>query len=117
MQRRRGASTNAAPVVATEDFTIDLAAKTVMVRGEDVRLTPTEWRVVEVLVRHEGMLVTQRQLLHDAWGPAYETETDYLRTYLAAIRRKLEPTPSAPQYFVTEPGMGYRFVSGNTGVR
>jgi len=98
------------PVTETADFSIDLPEKQVTTSAGPVRLTPTEWRVVEVLVRNEGKLVTQRQLLQAVWGPEYETETEYLRTYMAAIRRKLEPTPSVPQYFLTEPGMGYRFV-------
>jgi two-component system, OmpR family, KDP operon response regulator KdpE len=96
-------------VVSTEDFTIDLGAKTVTTTQGPVRLTPTEWRIVEELVRSEGRLVSQRQLLQHVWGPQYETETDYLRTYLASLRRKLEPNPATPRYFITEPGMGYRF--------
>jgi two-component system KDP operon response regulator KdpE len=108
---RRATPIDEAPVVVTEAFSVDLAAKRVT-RGRDggeVRLTPTEWHVVEVLVRHPGKLVSQRQLLHDVWGPQYEKETNYLRLYLAQIRRKLEPDPSRPRYFITEPGMGYRF--------
>ena len=91
------------------DFTIDLAAKRSRRRtARAVRLTPTEWHVLEVLVRDEGKLVGQRQLLQEVWGPAYETETNYLRVYLAQLRRKLEPDPSQPRYLITEPGMGYR---------
>jgi two-component system KDP operon response regulator KdpE len=98
------------PVVVTEDFTIDLAVKQATAKdGTLVHLTPTEWGVLEVLVRNEGKLVSQRQLLQEVWGPQYEKETDYLRVYLAAIRRKLEPDSSRPRYFITEPGMGYRF--------
>jgi len=98
------------PVVETPDFVIDLAAKKVTLRsGEVVHLTPTEWAIVEQLARHPGRLVTQRQLLQTVWGPQYESETNYLRVYLAAIRRKLEPDPARPRYFLTEPGMGYRF--------
>jgi len=78
-----------------------------------VRLTPTEWHLVEVLVRHPGKLVSQRQLLQEVWGPRYEEETNYLRVYMAQIRRKLEPEPSHPRYFITEPGMGYRFEPGD----
>jgi two-component system KDP operon response regulator KdpE len=97
-------------VIETPDFTIDLAAKRVRnPAGEDVRLTPIEWGIVSTLVRNRGKLVTQRHLLQEVWGPQYETETEYLRVHLAAIRRKLEPTPSRPRYFVTEAGMGYRF--------
>jgi two-component system KDP operon response regulator KdpE len=97
-------------VIETPDFTIDLAAKRAhKPDGADVRLTPIEWGIVSTLVRNRGKLVTQRHLLQEVWGPQYETETEYLRVHLAAIRRKLEPTPSRPRYFVTEAGMGYRF--------
>ena len=97
-------------MVCTSDFTADLAAKQVTrVDGADVRLTPTEWQLLEILVRNSGRLVTQRQLLREVWGPAYETETNYLRVYLAQLRRKLEPEPSRPKYLLTESGMGYRF--------
>ena len=93
----------------TPDFTLDLAAKRALKGAEEVRLTPTEWHLVEVLVRSRGKLVAQRQLLHEVWGPQYETETNYLRVFMAQIRRKLEPEPAQPRYFITEPGMGYRF--------
>jgi two-component system, OmpR family, KDP operon response regulator KdpE len=101
-----------APVVVTADFTIDLAAKRVRRDGAEVRLTPTEWQIVELLVRNPGRLVTQRQLLQGVWGPRYETETNYLRVFMAQIRRKLEPDPSRPRHFMTEPGVGYRFEPG-----
>jgi two-component system, OmpR family, KDP operon response regulator KdpE len=98
------------PLVATESFTLDLAAKVATrADGTIVRLTPTEWAIVEMLVRSPGKLVPQRQLLREVWGPQYETETPYLRVYLAAIRRKLELNPPQPRHFITEPGMGYRF--------
>ena len=106
---RRGAPGEDLPVVATNDFTIDLAAKRVVRDGVEVRLTPTEWHLLELLVRGDGRLVTQRELLQQVWGPAYQRETNYLRVYLAQLRRKLEPDPSRPRYLVTEPGMGYRF--------
>ncbi|MFD7990348.1 response regulator [Streptomyces mexicanus] len=95
--------------VETDEFTVDLAAKKVNRRGRDVRLTPTEWHLLEVLVRNTGRLVSQKQLLQEVWGPSYGTETNYLRVYMAQLRRKLEADPSHPQHFVTEPGMGYRF--------
>ena len=98
-------------LVETEDFTIDLAAKKVRRDGEEVRLTPTEWNLVEVLVRNRGRLVAQTQLLQDVWGPQYHDETNYLRVFMAQVRRKLEPEPAQPRYFITEPGMGYRFES------
>jgi two-component system KDP operon response regulator KdpE len=106
---RRGAPTEAGSVIETMDFSVDFAGKKVTKEGEPIRLTPTEWHLVEVLARHPGMLVTQRRLLQEVWGPQYEEETNYLRVFMAQIRRKLEPDPSAPRYFITEPGMGYRF--------
>ena len=96
-------------VVETDDFIIDLAAKLATRDGADVRLTATEWQIVEILVRNAGRLVTQRQLLQQVWGPKYETETHYLRVYMGQIRRKLEPVPSDPRYFLTAARMGYRF--------
>ncbi|HEY7137965.1 MAG TPA: response regulator [Acidimicrobiia bacterium] len=110
---RRAAPADEAPVVTTPDFSIDLASKQVRRDGSEVRLTPTEWHVVELLVRNRGKLVTQQQLLQQVWGPEYHRETHYLRFYLSQIRRKLEPDPSQPRYFITEPGMGYRFVAAD----
>jgi len=108
---RRQAPDAAAPVVRTAAFTIDLAAKTASTAGAGaVRLTPTEWHLLEVLVRNSGRLVGQRQLLQEVWGPQYERETNYLRVYIAQLRRKLEADPSKPRHLLTEPGMGYRFV-------
>jgi two-component system KDP operon response regulator KdpE len=106
---RRGAPAEEAAVITTPDFTIDLAAKRVTRDGVEIRLTPTEWHIVEVLVRNQGKLVPQRQLLREVWGPDYHDETNYLRVFLAQVRRKLEPEPARPRYFRTEPGMGYRF--------
>jgi two-component system KDP operon response regulator KdpE len=108
---RRSTPNEAEATLDTPDFTIDLAAKQVKHNGAEVHLTPTEWQIVEVLVRNRGKLVTQQHLLQQVWGPAYETETHYLRIYMSQIRRKLEPDPPRPRYFVTEPGMGYRFVA------
>ncbi|MGJ5830685.1 response regulator [Streptomyces ossamyceticus] len=96
-------------LVETAGFTVDLAAKKVNRGGEDVRLTPTEWQLLEVLVRNTGRLVSQKQLLQEVWGPSYGKETNYLRVYMAQLRRKLESNPSHPKHFITEPGMGYRF--------
>jgi two-component system KDP operon response regulator KdpE len=117
LARLRAALRRATPgeedaVVETDDFTVDLAAKRVRTSDGEVRLTPTEWHIVEVLVRNPGRLVTQRQLLQEVWGPQYERETNYLRVYLAQIRQKLEPDPSRPRYFITEARMGYRFEPG-----
>jgi two-component system KDP operon response regulator KdpE len=106
---RRNAPAPESALVETRDFVVDLAAKRVRRGDEEVRLTPTEWGLVEVLVRNAGKLVSQRQLLQDVWGPQYGEETNYLRVHMAHIRRKLEPEASRPRYFITEPGMGYRF--------
>ena len=100
------------PTIATPDFTIDLQAQRVTRNGADVHLTPTEWGIVAYMSRHAGRLVSQRQLLQHVWGPSYERETNYLRVHFAAIRRKLEPEPAQPRYFLTEPGVGYRFEAG-----
>jgi two-component system, OmpR family, KDP operon response regulator KdpE len=107
--RRATPTDEGAPVIQTPDFRVDLAAKQVTRDGREVRLTPTEWQLVELLVRNPGRLVSQRQLLQEVWGPKYQEETNYLRIFVAQIRRKLEPDPAHPRYFITEPGMGYRF--------
>ncbi|MBO3680437.1 response regulator [Streptomyces sp. NEAU-YJ-81] len=96
-------------VVTTEQFTVDLSAKKVQRDGRDVRLTPTEWHLLEVLIRHPGRLVTQKSLLQEVWGPTYSSQTNYLRVYMTQLRRKLEADPSHPRHLITEPGMGYRF--------
>lgn len=109
---RRAAPGDEAATVTTADFEVDLAAKRIVRDGVEVHLTPTEWGLVEILVRNPDKLVPQRQLLRSVWGPRYEFETNYLRVYMAQIRRKLEPEPARPRYFITEPGMGYRFEGG-----
>jgi len=106
---RRATPDPPAPVVHTASFVVDLAAKKVERDGVTVRLTPTEWHVLEILVRNTGKLVSQTQLLREVWGPHFEHETNYLRVYLAQLRRKLEPEPAHPRYLITEPGIGYRF--------
>jgi two-component system KDP operon response regulator KdpE len=116
--RLRAALRRAAPapeeaVVETEHFTVDLGVKRITTPGGEVKLTPTEWHIIELLVKNRGKLVSQRQLLKEVWGPTYEDQTNYLRVFLAQIRRKLEPNPAQPRYFITEPGMGYRFESAN----
>ena len=88
---------------------MDLGAHRITTSAGEIRLTPTEWHLLEVLVRHPGQLVTQRQLLHEVWGPAYGTETNYLRVYISQLRRKLEHDPTNPRHIITEPGVGYRF--------
>ena len=97
------------PIVETASFTVDLAAKKVTKNGGEVHLTPTEWGMLEMLVRNRGKLVGRDELLTQVWGPAYAKETQYLRVYLAQLRRKLENDPSNPKHLLTEAGMGYRF--------
>jgi two-component system KDP operon response regulator KdpE len=106
---RRSTSDSDGSVVSAGALHIDLAARRVERAGVLVHLTPKEWGVVAVLVRSPGHLVTQRDLLTQVWGPGYEGESEYLRTVLARVRRKLEDDPSAPRHFITEPGVGYRF--------
>jgi two-component system, OmpR family, KDP operon response regulator KdpE len=107
--RRSTATAAVDPVVQTSTLRIDLAARKVARQGQEVRLTPTEWHLLEALVRHSGKLVTGQQLLRDIWGPAYTEETNYLRVYMAQLRRKLELDPAHPRHLITEPGVGYRF--------
>jgi two-component system KDP operon response regulator KdpE len=110
LRRRQPAA--GSPVVTTAAFSVDLAAKRVRASDRaDVRLTPTEWSVLEVLARRAGSLVTQRELLDQVWGPQYVNETHYLRVYVGQLRRKLEPDPAHPRHLVTEPGQGYRLVT------
>jgi two-component system, OmpR family, KDP operon response regulator KdpE len=106
---RRGPAEPSEPRVSLGDLTIDLAAKHVSRDGQDVRLTPTEWHLLEVLLHHPGKLLSQRQLLQEVWGPGYSDATGNLRLYMAQLRRKLEPDPARPRWLLTEPGMGYRF--------
>jgi two-component system KDP operon response regulator KdpE len=94
----------AAPAPAPDSSTSDAS-----VPAGELRLTPTEWRLLEALVRHPGKLVSQRQLITEVWGPAYTDDTSSLRLYVNRLRRKLEPDPSRPRHLLTEPGMGYRF--------
>lgn len=110
---RRQSTTADEPVITFGDVTVDLAARQVTRRDGDgthpVRLTPTEWQILEVLLRNPRRLVTRQSLLTQVWGPQYTTDTGYLRLYLSQLRKKLEPEPSRPRYLLTEPGMGYRF--------
>ncbi len=106
---RRSGPPEDAPQVKLGDLVVDLAAKRVDGSGGDVRLTPTEWHLLEVLLRNPGKLLSQQQLLTEVWGPGYAGATGNLRLYMAQLRRKLEPDPARPRWLITEPGMGYRF--------
>ena len=109
MVRRAGQVEDEAPVVQLGKNTIDLVSRKVVRDGSEVRLTPTEWHLLEVLVRHPGRLLSQRMLLDEVWGPGYETAQGNLRLYMGQLRRKLEPDPGRPRHLLNEPGMGYRF--------
>lgn len=108
---------DAAPVVHTEHFTIDLAARRVSRDGKDVALTRTQWQIVELFARHPGRLITRRQLLAAVWGieDGADADNNYVRVFMTRIRRKLEPDPADPRYFVTEPGSGLRFLPDGSG--
>ncbi|MFI6261837.1 response regulator [Micromonospora sp. NPDC051006] len=108
--RRLSAPTDATAALRIGQHTVDLADHTVTRDdGTEVKLTPIQWAVLEKLLRNPGKLVSQRQLLHDVWGPEYQNESNYLRQYLAQLRRKLEDDPARPRHLITEPGMGYRY--------
>jgi Response regulators consisting of a CheY-like receiver domain and a winged-helix DNA-binding domain len=99
------------PMVETDAFRIDLGMKRAAnAAGDEIRLTPTQWHLVEILVRNPDRLVSQRKLLEEVWGPSYVNQTNYLRQFMAQLRQKFEPDPARPRYFLTEPGMGVRFV-------
>jgi two-component system KDP operon response regulator KdpE len=118
VSRRAGADGDM-PQVRLGDVVVDLAAKRVMRSSEqtekdqpgngDIRLTPTEWHLLEVLLRNPGKLLSQQHLLAEVWGPGYADASGNLRLYMAQLRRKLEPDPARPRWLLTEPGMGYRY--------
>ena len=116
---RRQSGEGDVPQVRLGDLVVDLAAKRVLRRPRpdgqvqpDIRLTPTEWHLLEVLLRSPGKLLSQQQLLAEVWGPGYADAAGNLRLYMAQLRRKLEPDPARPRWLLTEPGMGYRFQPG-----
>ncbi|MCI9889253.1 response regulator transcription factor [Micrococcales bacterium 31B] len=112
--RRAVPAAEDSPTISTAAFDVDLFTKRVLRHGEEVRLTPTEWHLLELLARNPGQLISGETLLREVWGAAYVKETQYLRVYFAQLRRKLEDTPQAPRHLVTEPGRGYRLVTEQT---
>ena len=107
---RRTVSSPAGSDVAVGNWTVHLADRVISnAAGGTLRLTPTEWHLLDILLRNPGKLITQRELLRQVWGPRYQAETNYLRQYMAQLRRKLEDDPARPRQLLTEPGMGYRF--------
>jgi two-component system, OmpR family, KDP operon response regulator KdpE len=120
---RRTGTAEDLPRIKLGDLIVDLAAKRVTrqaagqaaghdAQQDDIRLTPTEWHLLEVLLRHPGKLLSRDQLLTEVWGPGYADATGNLRLYMAQLRRKLEPDPARPRWLITEPGMGYRYQPG-----
>lgn len=107
---RHAAGTEEEPVITAGDLSIDLARRGVTVKGEHVRLTPTEYEILKHLATNAGRVLTHKQLLCRIWGKQYENEVHYLRVYIGQLRRKIEPDPSRPRYVFTEPGVGYRLV-------
>jgi two-component system KDP operon response regulator KdpE len=113
----RRATTSSDPVIAVGDLSIDIAERTVTMRGERIKLSPHEFDLLRVLAQSQGKLLTHKMLLREVWGPAYQVEAHYLHVYVSHLRRKIEPDPSSPRYLLTEPGAGYRLVDpGVTGV-
>ncbi|QDZ13620.1 response regulator transcription factor [Humibacter ginsenosidimutans] len=109
---RRTPASDEEPRVSFDDVVVDLGARRVTKDGHPVRLTPTEWQILSLLVRNPDRLVTREAILTEVWGPHHTSDSGYLRLYLAQLRKKLEPEPSSPRFLITESGMGYRFVPG-----
>lgn len=107
---RRMPAADEEPRVEFADVLVDLAGRRVTRGGHPVRLTPTEWQILALLVRNPDRLVTREAILTEVWGPHHTSDSGYLRLYLAQLRKKLEPEPSRPRFLITEAGMGYRFV-------
>ena len=113
--RRAAADEDRSATVSFADVTVDLAARVVTRADQRVRLTPTEWQVLELLVRNPDRLVSRQTLLTEIWGPTHVNDSGYLRLYVAQLRKKLEPDPAHPRHLLTDPGMGYRFVPAGAG--
>lgn len=108
LRRTTSGSASETPAVTIGDLHVDMMHRTVTRNGAEVHLTPIEYRLLVALVRNVGRVVTQRQLLHEVWGPEYADANHYLRIYMQHLRHKLEADPSRPRYLLTEPGVGYR---------
>lgn len=109
---RHAAQTEDEPVIETGDISIDLAQRLVKVKGQEIKLTPTEYDILKNLAVSAGRVLTHRQLLGRIWGAPYENETHYLRVYVGNLRRKIETDPTQPKHIITEPGVGYRLIAG-----
>lgn len=108
---RRSAKTEEEPILTFGDLTIDFARRLVLLHGNELKLTPTEYEILKYLALHAGRVITHRQLLRAVWGPNFQEETHYLRVYVGQLRRKIEDNPTQPRFITTEPGVGYRFLS------
>jgi two-component system, OmpR family, KDP operon response regulator KdpE len=106
-----GAAASADPIFTVGDLRVDVGRRQVFCRGEEVRLTPIEYKLLALLVRHAGKVLTHRQILREVWGPEYGDENHYLRVYVGQLRNKLEANPARPRYLRTEPGVGYRLLT------
>jgi two-component system, OmpR family, KDP operon response regulator KdpE len=109
---RHTAKTDDEPILTFGELTMDLARRIVTLRGEEIKLTPTEYEILKYLALQAGRVVTHRQLLRAVWGPNYQEQTHYLRIYIGQLRHKIEIDPSQPAYIITEPGVGYRLITG-----
>jgi two-component system KDP operon response regulator KdpE len=117
LRRNRDPDSPQQPPFETSRFRLDFAERLAVIEGTETRLTPTEWRLLSVLARRPGHLVSQRELLREVWGPGYGRESNYLRVYANQLRRKLEPDPTRPRYLLTDPGQGYRLVGDGADTR
>lgn len=107
---RHMAGVESEPVLTFDDLVIDLARRRVSAKGEEIKLTPTEYDIVKNLAIHAGKVLTHRHLLRAVWGPSYENDVHYLRVYMGQLRRKIEKDPSRPRHIITDPGIGYRLL-------
>jgi two-component system, OmpR family, KDP operon response regulator KdpE len=110
---RHMARTEDEPVLTFREMTVDLGRRIVLVRGQEVKFTPTEYEILKYLALHAGRVITHNQLLRAVWGPNYQGATHYLRIYVRQLRLKVEPDPTQPQYILTEPGVGYRLTQSD----
>lgn len=107
--RRVTGTVTEAPVFTADELEVDLSRKQVRLRGEEIKLTRTEYELLAYLVSNAGKVLTHREILHSVWGPEYGEETEYVRTFITQLRRKIEKDPASPQYIITEQRTGYRF--------
>jgi two-component system KDP operon response regulator KdpE len=107
----RGVIADAEPVIVSGDLSIDLSQRTLRKNGEAIKLTATEYTLLSLFARNEGKVLTHQYLLREVWGPGYINQSQYLRVFIAQLRKKIEDDPNRPEYLVTESGVGYRFVS------